>query len=233
MDNEESGVESKSLLSKVLAFLDELPNWGKVIAAIGLLITVFSPFVPLIERRIEVLTTKPQPLQAPFDVTKYYRPGGFMGDGEICANCVEINDAFQGKPRTGNANGFCTRVTYAKAAGKGFAGVYWLWPDHNWGEQPGWKIVGASKVSFWAAGERGGEIVEFKAGGIVKSLGKLYYDSFEANLGKVRLDAEWRHYEIDVKSYNLADVIGAFAWSAASNWNSSPLVFYLDDIRYE
>jgi hypothetical protein len=216
----------------VLKWVNDSPKWAKVIAAITGLVAVSSPFVSPIGGWIKIRTTPIPTLQAPLDVTGNYRPGGFMGDGAICATCVEINDAFQGKPRPGNSNGFCIRVTYTKSAGKGFAGVYWTSPDHNWGEQPGWKVVGASKVSFWAAGEKGGEIVEFKAGGI-KSPEKPFSDTFEANLGKVRLENDWRRYEIDLKSCSLKDVIGAFAWSAAENWNASPLVFYLDDIRYE
>ena len=216
----------------VLKWVTDLPNWAKVIAAITGLVAACSPFLSSVGEGIRVWRTPIPFLQAPFDVSNNYRPGGFMGDGAICATCVEINDAFRGKPRPGNSNGFCIRVMYTKPAGKGFAGVYWTSPDHNWGEQPGWKVVSASKVSFWAVGEKGGEIVEFKAGGI-KSPGKPFFDTFEASLGKVRLENDWRRYEIDLRSCSLKDVIGAFAWSAADNWNAIPLVFYLDDIRYE
>jgi len=76
--------------------------------------------------------TTPLPLlRAPFQVTENYRPGGFIGDGEICNKCIEVNDAFSGKSRPGTANGFCVRVSYSKVARKGFAGTYWTWPDHN------------------------------------------------------------------------------------------------------
>jgi hypothetical protein len=145
---------------------------------------------------------------------------------------VEINAAFSGKSRPGNSKGYCIRISYLKPAGKGFAGVYWAEPAHNWGEVPGRKVLGASRVSFWAAGENGGEVVEFMAGGI-RSPGKPFFDSFSATLGQKRLEKEWRRFEIDLKECSLSDVIGAFAWSAAANWNPSPLVFYLDDIRYE
>ena len=235
MGDKRSTAGSKSPTNSAMALLkwvNALPTWGKAITAITGLVAASSPFLSPIGGWIKVYTMRIPSLQAPFDVTKNYRPGGFMGDGAICATCVEINDAFTGKVRPGNSNGFCIRVSYAKSAGKGFAGVYWTSPDHNWGEHPGWKVVGASKVSFWAAGEKGGETVEFKAGGI-KSPEKPFSDAFEANLGKVRLDNDWRHYEIDLRSCSLKDVIGAFAWSAAANWNASPLVFYLDDIRYE
>jgi hypothetical protein len=212
----------------LLRLAGALPNWAKVIAATGGVIAALSPFVlPWIGAE------RPLLLQAPFDVGTFYTPGNFMGDGAVCPECVEVNLAFQGKPRLGDSDGLCVRVAYSKPAGKGFAGIYWTSPSPNWGEHPGRKVVGATRISFWAAGERGGEVVEFKAGGIVKSPGKPFFDSFLASRGMVRLESDWRRYELDLKECDLKDVIGAFAWSAAANWNPRPLVFYLDDIRYE
>jgi hypothetical protein len=75
--------------------------------------------------------------------------------------------------------------------------------------------------------------VEFTAGGITKSRSNKFFDSFRASRGKLVLEKEWRRYEIDLRDASLEDVIGAFEWNAADNWNQLPLVFYLSDIRYE
>lgn len=228
MGKQASATGSQSLLSNVLAcikWVRDLPGWIQAIAAVAVLASSLVTW--WINRE-----TPRCCLYAPFAVDNNYKPGGFMGDGQICSNCVEINGAFKGKPRPGGA-GICVRISYSRPAGKGFAGIYWTYPDQNWGEHPGWKVKSASKVSFWAAGDQGGEVVDFKAGGIASSAGKPFSDSFEANLGKVVLENDWRYYEIGLKGCSLKDVIGAFAWSAAANWNPSGLVFYLDDIRYQ
>lgn len=174
---------------------------------------------------------RPQPLQAPFDVNVEYKPGGFMGDGQVCPACVEVNTAYAGRTRAGDTDDLSIRISYLRPADRGFAGIYWLSPDGNFGDLPGRRILGASKISFWAAGESGGEVVEFLAGGIRS--GKRHSDTFTLNLGQRRLEREWRRYEFDLRHADLSEVIGAFAWSAASNWNTMPLTFYLDDIQYE
>ena len=220
-------------LADLFKWIMELPKWGKVIVASGTIVAALSPFLSSIEEWLMPFVIKPPVLQAPFDVSRHYRPGGFMGDGEKCANCIEINDAYSGKARPGSGHAFSVRVSYSQTAEKKFAGIYRSWPDHNWGEHPGWRVTGATRVSFWAAGDKGGEIVEFKAGGIAKGDKRPFSDTFEASLGKVVLTKEWQHFDIDLGSCSLKDVIGAFAWTAAANWNPKPTVFYLDDIRYE
>ena len=93
------------------------------------------------------------------------------------------------------------------------------------------QIRGASKIVFWAAGEKGGEIVEFKAGGIT---GKRSQYSFEVSLGRVALSKEWKQYEIPLRSSTKAplSILGAFAWVAEANANGA-VTFYVDDIRYQ
>src|SRR6266404_2661022 len=61
---------------------------------------------------------------------------------------------------------------------------------------PAKQIQSASKVIFWAAGQKGGEIVEFKAGGVT---GKTCQDSFEASTGQIALTKEWKRYEIPLR----------------------------------
>jgi hypothetical protein len=108
--------------------------------------------------------------------------------------------------------------------------VYWLSPADNWGKLPGRSIRGATRLTFWAAGSKGGEIVEFKAGGI---RGQGHDDSFEAGTGSVPLTREWQKFVIDLKGSKLTSVIGGFAWVATSTANPNGLTFYLDNIRYE
>jgi hypothetical protein len=168
-------------------------------------------------------------LTAPFDVSTSYAPSGFMGDGEAGTKYVQMRRVAGEMPRPGDADGMSTKVSY-QPGGKAWAGVYWQSPADNWGDKPGNKISGATKITFWAVGAKGGEIVEFKAGGIN---GKRFQDSFEKSMGSIGLTNKWKQYSIPLKGLNLSSVLGGFAWVATAADNPNGLTFYLAAIRYE
>ncbi|MEW6753965.1 MAG: hypothetical protein AB1505_23740 [Candidatus Latescibacterota bacterium] len=170
-------------------------------------------------------------LEAPFAVDDWYRPSGWLGDGERGTACVEMTELQSPEPRAGDGNSTALRVEY-KPACNGWAGVYWQWPEGNWGDEPGRQVRCATRVVFWARGESGGEVVEFLAGDIDNSA-KPYRDSFKASLGRRTLAREWTRFEIPLVGKDLCRVIGAFAWSAPRARNPEGLVFWLDDVRYE
>lgn len=173
----------------------------------------------------------PTTISAPFIVPVYFYPSGWMGDGEHGKRYINLDTAFRGRPRPDDNDGVCNKISYQPGP-TGWAGIFWQYPDSNWGDQPGRRIRGAKRIVFWATGERGGEVVEFKAGGIRDSR-KRYQDSFEVSIGRVTLTNEWRRYEIPLVGQDLSNVIGAFAWVATGSANPNGLIFYLDDIRYE
>ena len=170
-------------------------------------------------------------LTPPVDVSKMFIAAGFMGDGERGKQYVQVRPVVGEKPRTGDVDGMCIKVSY-QAGAVGWAGVYWQHPPNNWGDAPGRSIRGSTKIVFWAAGQKGGEIVEFKSGGIAAG-GKKYRDSYEVTLGSVALTKDWKQYEISLKGKDLSVVIGAFAWVATADANPGGLTFYLDDMRFE
>lgn len=169
---------------------------------------------------------------APFELSRFYYPSGWMGDG-ISTNGEEsryiiLNDQYTENP---HSKPICIRITYLPGPKK-WAGIYWQTPANNWGERPGRTINGASKITFWARGESGGELVEFKAGGIY-NVESPYKDSFEVSIGVIKLTSKWEKYEIDLSKSDLSSVIGAFACSVAKSGNPNGLTFYLDDIQCE
>jgi hypothetical protein len=170
-------------------------------------------------------------LAAPITVDKEFNPSGWLGDGaeEKGKQYVQMFSVASEKPRPGDDNNLVTKVHY-RPGSIGWAGVYFLWPANNWGDKPIKKITGASKISFWAAGQKGTEIVEFKAGGIT---GKACQDSFEVSLGQIALSKEWKRYEISLRNHSPLSVVGAFAWVATGDANPGGLTFYIDDIRYD
>ncbi len=185
-----------------------------------LLLGVFSVY------KFVFLSRKFSTIKTPFEVSAYFYPSGWMGDAEEGTDVVQFDDQWKDNCKTPP----CIRISY-HPSGKGWAGMYWQYPDSNWGDKPGRKIVGATKIVFWARGENGGEIVKFKAGGI-SAPNKRYQDSFEVSTGFISLSKKWKKYEIDLTGADLSSVIGAFAWIAKKNGNLNT-TFYLDDICYQ
>jgi hypothetical protein len=171
-----------------------------------------------------------QPL--PVTISEHYIPGGYMGDGASSPTTIMISLTNCRQPRPRDATGDCYRTTYMPAA-QGWAGIYWQYPERNWGTSPGKLIeAGATKVTFYAAGLNGGEVLEFLAGGIDDPRFP-YRDSFKVTK-KLTLTTTLTRYEIDIsgRTYD-PGVIGAFAWTFDTRGSRAPMEFYLDTIRWE
>jgi len=158
--------------------------------------------------------------------TNHFVPSGWMGDfGDLQ---LKVDHAENCK-----AGGTCIQIIYSakKTQGADWAGIYWQDPANNWGDRDGgFDLTGASKLTFWARGEKGGEkIDEFRSGGIPGE----YFDSDVAYMGPVVLTAEWKKYEIELTGKDLKSIKGGFAFSARAGDNKGGAVFYIDDIRYE
>ena len=172
--------------------------------------------------------------EMPFDVytgrdsvANHFIPSGWMGDyGDL-----KIDEAWTADPHSGTT---CIRIVYSAKVSQGarWAGIYWQNPPNNWGhlKDAGYDLSGATKLTFWARGEKGGErIEELKMGGISGD----YPDSDVAGIGPVILTLEWKQYSIDLSGKDLSYVIGGFCWATNVDVNPEGCIFYLDDIRYE
>ena len=172
-------------------------------------------------------------------------PTGNMGDlsnAEINIYCKEL-------PYSGSS---CIKIAYKAKPGQayGWAGLYWQYPPNNWGNIPkAYDLTGATKLTFWARGKDGGEVInKFQVGGIT---GK-YRDSGIASIGPITLSKEWKKYTINLRNMNnsiiisdedkecwpfmepLSRIIGGFCWATSLEANNSQsITFYLDEIRFE
>lgn len=156
----------------------------------------------------------------------HYYPSGWMGDyGDI-----KIDVKWKDNPHSGTS---CIKTTYSAkgAQGAGWAGVYWQQPANNWGtSNAGYNITGAKKVTFWARGEKGTEVInEFKIGGIQGE----YADTDVAGIGPVKLTTTWKQYTIDLTDKDLSRIAGGFCWATSGDENPDGFVMYFDDIVYE
>lgn len=150
-----------------------------------------------------------------------YIPSGYMGNYAAIKMDAECTDS----PHAGKT---CIKVQYQ--AKDNWGGVVWQDPPNDWGDQPGGEnLTGATRLTFWARGDKGGETVSFLCGLIAHD--KPYYDTVQAKLDKVVLTKEWKQYTIDLKGKDLSRIKSGFAWTLGAN--GEPVTFYLDDIRYE
>jgi hypothetical protein len=129
------------------------------------------------------------------------------------------------RPHSGET---CLRCEYQETTDWG--GIVWQDPANDWGDRiGGWNLTGAKKLTFWARGAQGGEVVNFRFGLLGKE--KKHSDSANGALDNVQLTREWTQYTIDLEGKNLSRIKTPFAWTTAGR--AEPTMFYLDDIRYE
>jgi hypothetical protein len=116
----------------------------------------------------------------------------------------------------------CTPIAYpVGATTQGWAGVVWQSPANNWGYQPGYAIpAGATKVSFWAKGAKGGEQITFFAGGTgygsMPTVTMPCADTVSANT-KATLTTTWTQYTFPLGAQYASGVLTGFGFSLAAN----------------
>ncbi|MFC1522629.1 hypothetical protein ACFL6Y_09490 [Elusimicrobiota bacterium] len=158
--------------------------------------------------------------------SRAYLPTGWMGDwGDL-----NYEDGHSYGVHSGTT---CIRVEYGArmTQGHGWAGIYWQYPQNNWGsyKNGGRNLAKARKLVFWAKGEKGKEVIsEFIVGGISGE----YPDTDRASIGPVKLTNKWSRYEIKLKRKNLKRISGGFAWAINVSDNPTGAIFYLDDIEF-
>jgi hypothetical protein len=156
----------------------------------------------------------------------HFIPSGWMGDyGDL-----KLDTAWKENPYMGDT---CIKITYSGKGAQGarWAGIYWQNPANNWGTiEGGFDLSAATRLTFWARGEKGGErIEEFKIGGIMGE----FSDSDIASIGPIILTRDWQQYTIDLKGKDLSYISGGFCWATNVDVNPEGAVFYLDEIKYE
>ena len=152
-------------------------------------------------------------------------PEGFMGD----FSDINLDDNYLLDTTRPNV----IKITYHPTGKLNWAGVYWWVPGTNFGngDDVGLDISCASKLTFWARGENGGEKAEFKVGGIKGN----HSDSLQPDLssGTITLTAEWYQYSIDLTGKDLSYIMGGFVWVTKKPSNPNGATIYIDDIRFE
>ncbi|MDP2941793.1 MAG: hypothetical protein Q8N85_06065 [Candidatus Omnitrophota bacterium] len=156
----------------------------------------------------------------------HFIPSGWMGDhGDI-----KFNDQSMDSPHSGTT---CIQFTYSakKSQGQGWAGAYWQNPANNWGgKKGGYDLSSMNKLTLWARGAKGGEVIQkFVVGGIKG----IYPDTASAEIGPIELTNTWKQYSINLSGKDLTYINGGFGWITTADLDPDGCAFYLDDIKFE
>jgi hypothetical protein len=156
-----------------------------------------------------------------------YYPSGKIGD----VDNISIDSGFKGAAHSGRTS---LKVDYRPAAsgGRGWAGVYFLYPDGNWGQFAGRNLSGATRLSFWVCADRDTR-AEFFLGGI-KDPRFPYFDTLpKVSTGVVAVTTTWQRHEIDLTGHDLTSVIGGFAVAMSREQDSGARSLFLDDVEFD
>ncbi len=155
------------------------------------------------------------------DSPQTFIPAGWMGD----TKAIKLEPKCSDSPHSGKT---CLRCDFA--ATKGWGGVVWQSPAQDWGDRAGgFDLTGAKRLTFWARGETGDEVIDFKFGILARD--KRFFDTAQGSLEKVTLTKDWKQYEIPLGTQDLTRIKTGFVWNLASS--GQPITFYLDDVQWE
>ena len=153
--------------------------------------------------------------------TPPYHCTGRMGNDRA----LTIDENWDSDPHSGKT---CMKVSYADISD--WVQAVWQNPGNNWGDVPGgYDLSKATKLTFWAKGDAGGERIELGIG-MSQSSTAVAHDSFKDS-STFRLQSKWKKYSIPIEKFDRTRIISGLILRLEGQ--EKPTVFYLDDIQYE
>ncbi len=171
----------------------------------------------------------------------HFEPGGWMGD----ISAIGLNTCWtkgQHWPKS------VIRASYFPGPNdvNGWAGVYWLQPDKNWGtiQNAGFDLTKYRQLIFRARAEQPGTQIKFFVGGVSKDEkgtplpypssinSPIFAQEADPLDGFIDLTDSWQEHHMDLTSTDLRNVIDGFGWAATRARSPNGAVFDLDNIRF-
>jgi hypothetical protein len=155
-----------------------------------------------------------------------YYPGGRMGD----VNDIRVVPPGDRGDHTGHT---LVQIDYRPEhfGGLGWAGVYFLYPDGNWGQLPGRNLTGATRLTFWACADHVTR-AEFFVGGLHDSHLPNADSLAKTSTGIVAVTPTWQRYEINLTGKDLSSVIAGFGMVTSREQDGDPRSLFVDDIGF-
>lgn len=144
---------------------------------------------------------------------------------------MEVDPNWTVNPYSGES---CYKVDwkgYSGNDGYKWNGIVWQYPEGNWGEQSGYDLTGATKLTFYARTDEPGLKVNFFVGlDNMDSCGEVPIDSTW-----VTLYTDWHQYTIHLQEENLSNVRAGFGFVFNEGNDPDPdgTVFFLDEIKFD
>lgn len=125
----------------------------------------------------------------------------------------------------------CIQVTY-RTGPKKWGGLFWQSTASCWCDCPrhGKNLDGKgyTRISFYARGYKGNEVVKFLAG--------MDCEPWVRDFQIIRLTKKWAPYSFDLSGINLSNIKSPFGFAIeaiAQPAGANSTIFYLDDIKFE
>ncbi len=164
-------------------------------------------------------------------------PAGWMSGGGDPSQFIQL-----GGGQDCHTGADCLRVGYR--SGGQWGGIIW-WPlaCGSSGTREAWDratsgacaisvqvaggLTSVERLTFWARGEQGGEVIEFKVGAqdLLPRPGR--------STGQLTLTPGWQQVEIDLEGVEMSRAVALFTWVATDLRNPRGATFFLDDIQFE
>ena len=154
------------------------------------------------------------------DYPDYYCLSGIMGDISDMRILKEID------PVSSKKTMIISYKPSGRAKSMGWAGFYWQYPPNNWGknDRGGFNFSKARYLYFFARGSKGGELINFKIGGVTGTYG----DTDTISSGIIKLTKYWKIYKMKVDGFDMNNIISAFGVLFSSKLNGDGVVNLLD-----
>jgi hypothetical protein len=164
----------------------------------------------------------------PFQAERVYVLKEIGGASPIASDPVIVHDnVVSGRI----ACEFCTRIEYIPAMlGR---------TELSLASDTSYDLTGAKKVTFFAMGAEGDEVITIKAAGkkiLDQETGKVTEVKYKTHTKPVMLENTWKKLEVNLGQGNMKDITNAFAIEikqADNNNSDEPIVLYIKEIVFE
>ncbi len=145
---------------------------------------------------------------------------------------LSFNENYQSDPVDPERLSF-VQIVYTPSQFQYSVGVRW-WKDRAEVSRlslTGFDISCAKRLTFWAKGKKGTEVVQIRIGGVTNNP----RDSLQppVSTGFMRLTKNWQQYTIDLTNKDLTKVFVGFAVEITKEHNPKGAVVFFDEIKFE
>ena len=164
----------------------------------------------------------------PVEIDSLYSFDERAGDAQLPFGYLKVYDGFIDTERNCE---FCIRAEYVPGP-QGVAGM-------SFKNDRGFDLSTVKKVTFYAMGQEGGEVIKFKAAG--KTVDKKEISDteifknvkFDKTTKEVTLTKDWKKMEIDLSKSDLKGITHPFGFEISKDKNNAGSVIYIKGVKYD